>query len=50
MVARVFIVVIALIAGLAPLSARRQPAARDALILITLDGVRTGAPARQRAL
>ena len=41
MVARVFIVVIALVAGLAPLSARRQPAAtRDALILITLDGVR----------
>src|SRR5687767_4009538 len=41
MVARVFIVVIALVAGLAPLSAGRQAAAaRDTLILITLDGVR----------
>src|SRR5215203_4542619 len=41
MVARVSIVVIALLAGLAPLSARRQPAAApDTLILITLDGVR----------
>ena len=41
MVARVFIVVMALVAWLAPLSARRQPApSRDALILITLDGVR----------
>ncbi len=41
MVARVSIIVVALLVGLAPLSARRQPAAtRDALILITLDGVR----------
>jgi hypothetical protein len=41
MVARVSIIVIALLAGLASLSARRQPAAAaDALILITLDGVR----------
>ena len=41
MVARVSVIVIALLAWLAPLSARRQPAAaRDKLILITLDGVR----------
>ena len=41
MVARVFVVVMALVAWLAPLSARRQPAlSRDPLILITLDGVR----------
>ena len=41
MVARVFIVVMALLAWLAPLSAGRQPGpVRDALILITLDGVR----------
>ena len=41
MVARVFVVVMALVAWLAPLSARRQPApSRDPLILLTLDGVR----------
>jgi hypothetical protein len=41
MVARVLIVVMALVTALAPLSAGRQPApSRDALILITLDGVR----------
>jgi hypothetical protein len=41
MVARVSVIVVALFVGLAPLSAGRQPAARDNLILITLDGVRT---------
>ncbi len=42
MVARSAVVLIALLAGLAPLSAGRQPApTRDHLVLITLDGVRT---------
>lgn len=41
MVARVSVILVALFVGLVPLSARRQPAAaRDNLILITLDGVR----------
>ena len=41
MVARVAVIVLALLAWLAPLSARRQAApARDNLILVTLDGVR----------
>src|SRR5688572_7051317 len=41
MVARVSVIAVALFVGLVPLSARRQPAAaRDTLILITLDGVR----------
>ena len=41
MVARVSVIVIALVVGLPPLSARRQPAAaRDTLVLIALDGVR----------
>ena len=42
MVARSAVVLIALLVGLTPLSAGRQPApTRDNLVLITLDGVRT---------
>jgi len=42
MVARFLVVLVALFAGLTPVSAGRQPtAARDNLVLITLDGVRT---------
>ena len=42
MVARVIVVLVALLVGLTPVSAGRQPAAaRDNLVLITLDGVRT---------
>src|SRR5215211_3158039 len=42
MAARFIVVLIALLAGLAPGIAGRQPAAtRDSLVLITLDGVRT---------
>src|SRR6185436_13850168 len=40
MVARVSVIVIALLAGLAPAPAPRQAAPRDNLILVTLDGVR----------
>jgi len=40
MAGRMFVVAIALLAGLTPVSAGRQPAGRDNVILITLDGVR----------